>query len=297
MQKIFPFLWFNNQAEEAVNLYTSVFKNSSVGEIMRYPEGTPGVPGQVMTVNFKLAGQEFSALNGGPEFNFTPATSFFVSCETEEEVDNLWRAMSEGGAVLMEFGEYPFSKKFGWLNDRFGVSWQISLAGTPQKITPFLMFVGDQHGRAEEAINYYTRLFKNSTIEHIQRYGPEAAAMGEKEGTVMLAQFALDGVAFMAMDSAQDHRFTFTEAVSFFVRCEDQAEVDHFWNNLTSGGGEESQCGWLKDKFGVSWQIVPNVLFDLMNDPDPEKAGKVTQAMLKMQKIDIGGLKQAYEMA
>ena len=297
MQKIFPFLWFNNQAEEAVNLYTSVFKNSSVGEMTRYPEGTPGVPGQVMTVDFTLAGQEFSALNGGPEFNFTPATSFFVSCETEEELDTLWQTLTEGGAVLMELGEYPFSKKFGYLNDRFGVPWQLSLTGEQQKITPFLMFVGNQAGRAEEAINYYTRLFKNTRIEHIDRFGPEMAEAGEREGTVMHARFVLDGMEFMAMDSAQDHRFTFTEAVSYFVRCEDQAEVDYFWNNLTGNGGEESMCGWLKDKFGVSWQIVPNVLFDLMNDPDPEKANRVTQAMLKMQKIDIGGLKQAYEHA
>lgn len=295
MQKIFPFLWFNHQAEEAVNLYMSVFKNSSVGEIMRYPEGTPGEPGNVMTVNFTLAGREFSALNGGPEFSFTPANSFFVSCETEGELDALWQKLAAGGAVLMELGEYPFSKKFGWLNDRYGVSWQINLTGEPLKIAPFLMFVGDQVGRAEEAINCYTRLFKNARIEHLERFGPEAAAIGEKEGTVMHARFVLDGVEFMAMDSAQDHRFTFTEAVSYFVRCEDQAEVDHFWNNLTSGGGEESMCGWLKDPFGVSWQIVPNVLFDLMNDPDPEKAGRVTQAMLKMQKINVSGLKQAYE--
>ena len=297
MQKIFPFLWFNNQAEEAVNLYTSVFENSSVGDVMRYAEGTPGVAGEVMTVDFKLAGQDFNALNGGPEFDFTPASSFFVTCESEEQFDRLYQGLSQGAQELMPVGEYPFSKKFVWLNDRFGVSWQLSLTGGPQQITPFLMFVGEQHGRAEEAINVYTRLFKNSSIEHIQRYGSEAAAMGEKEGTVMLARFVLDGVAFMAIDSAQDHRFTFTEAVSFFVRCEDQAEVDYFWNNLTSDGGEESQCGWLKDKFGVTWQIVPNMLFDLMNDTDPKRADRVTQALLKMQKIDISKLKQAYEMA
>lgn len=297
MQKIFPFLWFNNQAEEAVNLYTSVFKNSSVGDVMRYPEGTPGVAGQVMTVDFKLAGQDFNALNGGPEFNFTPASSFFVTCESEEQFDSLYQGLSQGAQELMPLGAYPFSKKFVWLNDRFGVSWQLSFAGEPLKITPFLMFVGDQHGRAEEAIQLYTRLFKNSRIELIDRFGPEAAAIGEKEGTVMHARFVLDGVAFMAMDSAQDHRFNFTEAVSYFVRCEDQAEVDYFWNNLTSDGGEESQCGWLKDKFGVSWQIVPTMLFDLMNDPNPERANRVTQTLLKMQKIDISKLKQAYEMA
>jgi predicted 3-demethylubiquinone-9 3-methyltransferase (glyoxalase superfamily) len=291
MQKIIPFLWFNEQAEEAVTFYTSVFTNAKVGDITRFGDDVPGPKGKVMTITFRLAGQEFMALNGGPEFSFTPAVSFFVYCQTPEEIDTLWKKLSPGGNVLMELDRYPFSERFGWLADPYGVSWQLSLARLPQKISPYLMFVGKQHGKAEEAARYYTSLFKNSSISQIERYGKGQA---EPEGTVMHARFILDGQEFMAMDSSLEHQFTFTPAISFFVNCENQAEVDSFWEKL-SAGGEKGQCGWLVDQFGVSWQVVPTVLGELISDPDPEKARRVTQAMLKMTKIDIGQLRLAYE--
>jgi predicted 3-demethylubiquinone-9 3-methyltransferase (glyoxalase superfamily) len=159
MNKIFPFLWFDNQAEEAVMFYTSIFKNSKIGSVSRYGDAGPGPKGSVLVMEFELEGQKFSALNGGPVFNFTPAISFFVNCEPQE--------------------------------------------------------------------------------------------------------------------------------------CEPQEEVDHIWEEL-SQGGEKGQCGWLTDKYGLSWQIVPTALGQLMGDPDPEKAGRVTQAMLKMTKLDIAELKRAY---
>jgi predicted 3-demethylubiquinone-9 3-methyltransferase (glyoxalase superfamily) len=291
MQKIAPFLWFDNQAEEAANFYTSIFKNSSINGVARYGENTPGVEGQVMTVSFRLAGEEFTALNGGPVYKFTPAISFFVYCQTREEIDALWGKLAEGGSTLMELDKYPFSERFGWVQDRFGVSWQLSLTGQPQRITPYLLFVGAQHGKAEAAVRQYTSLFKNSSIDQIEHYGK---GMGEPEGTVMHARFTLDGHEFMAMESAADHQFTFTSAISFFVNCVDQAEVDYFWENL-SEGGEKEQCGWVIDRYGVTWQIVPIILGQLMSDPDAEKAGRVTQAMLKMTKLDIGQLEQAYQ--
>jgi predicted 3-demethylubiquinone-9 3-methyltransferase (glyoxalase superfamily) len=293
MQKIVPFLWFNEETEEAVNLYTSIFKNGKVGELRRFSEDVPGPKGKVITETFELAGLQFMALNGGPEFSFTPATSFFVYCETEEEIDTLWQQLSQGGTALMELGPYPFSEKFGWVMDRFGLSWQLNLVRQAQKVFPFLLFVGDQHGRVEEAIRFYTSLFKNSSIDLIDRFGPD---QGEPEGAVMHARFTLAGQEFMAMESAAAHQFTFTPAVSFFVNCENQAEVDYFWERL-SAGGKKDQCGWLTDQFGVSWQIVPTILGELMGDPDPERAGRVTQAMLKMTKLDIAQLKQAYELA
>ena len=291
MQKIIPFLWFDDQAEEAIHFYTSLFKNSRIGSIRRYGEGGPGPAGKVMTAEFQLNGQEFMALNGGPAFTFTPAVSFFVICETPEEVDGLWRELSQGGKVLMELDKYPFSEKFGWVQDKFGVSWQLNLAGLPQRITPFLLFVGAQNGKAEEAIRFYTSVFANSAIDHIQPYGP---GMGEPEGAVVNALFFLGGQDFMAMDSSLEHAFTFTPAISFFVSCQTQDEVDHFWEQL-SAGGVKDQCGWLKDKYGVSWQIIPTVLGELLGDPDPVKAGRVMQAMLQMGKIDIAGLQQAYQ--
>ena len=157
MQKITPFLWFDNQAEEAANYYSSIFKNSKIRNVTRYAEAgakVSGIPkGTVMTVTLQIDGQEFMALNGGPMFTFSPAISFFVNCKTQQEIDELWNKLSEGGTVLMELDKYPFSEKFGWLQDKFGVSWQLNLASRTQKITPFLVFVGEQYGKAEEAMN------------------------------------------------------------------------------------------------------------------------------------------------
>ena len=154
-----------------------------------------------------------------------------------------------------------------------------------QKITPFLWF----NDQAEEAMNFYTAIFKNSKISSVSRYGEGGPG---PQGSVMTATFELNGQEFMALNGGP--LFTFTEAISFFVNCETQAEVDELWEKLTEGG-EESQCGWLKDKYGLSWQIVPSVLGELLNDPDAEKAGRVMNAMLQMKKIDIAGLRSAYE--
>ncbi len=294
MQKIIPHMWFDNQAEEAVKYYVSVFKDSKVGDVARYGEEGAKVSGKpkgtVMTVAFKLEGQDFMALNGGPEFAFSPAISFFVNCETHQEIDELWARLSEGGAVLMEMAEYPFSKRFGWLKDRYGVSWQLNLAARKQKITPFLMFVGKQHGRAEEAMRLYVSLFENSSIVSLDRYG---AGEGRAEGTVRHATFTLDGQEFMAIDGLGEHPFTFTPAISIFVDCRTQEEVDRLWEKL-SDGGEIMQCGWLNDRFGVSWQIVPSVLRELLQDKDAEKSERVMTALIQMKKIEIEGLKRAY---
>jgi len=297
MQKITPFLWFDNQAEEAVNFYCSIFKNSKTGKVARYDESgskAAGRPvGSVMTASFQLEGQEFVALNGGPIFKFNPSISFIVNCKIATEVDDLWNKLYQGGTVLMPLDKYPFSEKYGWLQDKYGLSWQliVSAGEAPQKIIPSMMFVGDVSGRAEEAINFYTSVFKNSKVGNIFRYG--AGQQPDKEGTVMFADFVLEGQWFAAMDSAREHNFNFNEAISFVVNCETQEEVDYYWNKLTSGGNE-SQCGWLKDKFGLSWQVVPTVLSKYLSDANPKKSQRVMQAMLQMKKIEITPLQKAY---
>jgi predicted 3-demethylubiquinone-9 3-methyltransferase (glyoxalase superfamily) len=154
-----------------------------------------------------------------------------------------------------------------------------------QKIIPFLWF----DSNAEEAANFYTSIFKNSKIGRIARYGD--AGPGPK-GSVMVVAFTLDGQEFTALNGGPI--FKFTEAVSFVVHCENQEEVDHYWSGL-SADGKEVQCGWLKDKFGVSWQIVPAILPKLMSDPDPVKSQRVMKAMLQMVKMDIAELQRAYE--
>lgn len=293
--RITPFLWFDHQAEEAATFYASLFAHAQIGEVTRYSPASAaasGLPeGSVMTVPFQLEGLAFVALNGGPLFTFTPAVSFFVNCDDEAEIDTLWHQLSAGGTPLMPLDHYPFSEKFGWLNDRFGLSWQLNLAPSATKIAPYLLFVGDQHGKAEEAITLYTSLLPNSHVEHIERVVP---GEGDTTGTVRHATFSLHGQQFMAMDGGLDHAFTFSEANSFLVNCQTQAEVDRLWDTLTTGG-EAGPCGWLKDKFGVSWQIVPTALDEMLADPDPEKAERVTQAMLQMSRIEIAGLQQAYE--
>ena len=294
MQKITPFLWFNDNAIEATNFYLSVFPNSKTLSINGYERETPPSPnvsGSVRYTTFELEGQVFNALNGGPYFKITPAISFFVNCETDEEIDSLWEKLSEGGTALMGLDQYPFSEKFGWIQDKFGVSWQLNLAKRIQKITPFMMFFGDQHGKAEEAMKFYTSLFNNSHIGEIERFGSGEIGV---EGTVKLAAFYLEGQEFLTNDSNFPHQFTFTEGLSFFVNCETQEEVDELWGKL-SVGGTIQQCGWLKDQFGVSWQIIPVLLGELLNDPDPVKSKRVMEAMLQMKKIDSEKLKKAYD--
>ena len=156
-----------------------------------------------------------------------------------------------------------------------------------QKITPYLWF----DNQAEEAANFYTSIFSNSKIGEVQRYGKGGPG---QPGSAMIVTFELEGQQFVGLNGGPQYKFS--EAISFYVNCQTQEEVDEFWQKL-SEGGEEGPCGWLKDKYGVSWQIVPTVLTELLSDPDPEKAGRVMQAMLQMSKIDIAGLRQAYEQA
>jgi len=297
MQKIVPHLWFDSQAEDAARLYTALIPGSQIGRITRY--GKAGfehhgqLEGTAMTVEFELGGYRLVGLNGGPHFRFTPAVSYFIMLEDAADVDRLWAGLVEGGSVLMPLGAYDWSKRYGWLNDRYGLSWQVALgsrADVGQTVTPALLFTGAQAGRAEEAITHYTSVFPGSHIRGIWRYdgsGPDPA------GTIMHAQFSLCGETFMAMDSAHAHDFTFTEANSQLVICKSQDEIDHYWSAL-SAVPEAERCGWLKDRFGVSWQVVPETLIGMMSDPDPAKVGRVTDAFMAMKKLDIAALERAY---
>lgn len=298
-QRIVPHLWFDERAEEAAGFYASLFEDSGLGPVTRYGgEGQEvhGRPeGSVMSVEFEIAGHRFIALNGGPQFSFTPAISFFVTCETEAEIDTLWEELSEGGAALMPLDAYGWSDMYGWVRDRYGLTWQLSL-GDPddvgQKVVPSLMYVGDQAGRAEEAVDYYTSVFDDSDVTRLLRYG---AGEEQTEGTVKHARFSLAGQQFMAADSSLDHDFTFNEAVSLLVACRTQEEVDRYWEDLGRDGDPEArQCGWLEDRFGVSWQVCPTVLHEMLRDPDPEKVGRVTKAFLPMEKLVVRELEAAY---
>ena len=292
MQKITPFLWFDKEAGEAAKFYTSIFKDSRVKNTTTLHD-TPS--GTVEIVAIELLGQEFSLMSAGPLFKFTPAVSFLVGFNTKEEVDALWRKLSVQGTALMELGEYPFSEKYGWVQDRYGLSWQVMFMGErqiKQKITPTLMFVGEVCGKAEEAINFYASVFHNARVGDILRYGKGETP--DKEGTIKHAAFTLEGQEFAAMDSARVHNFTFNEAISFMVHCDTQEEIDYYWGKLSADPKAE-QCGWLKDKCGLSWQIVPTVMNEMLKDKDKKKMARVTEAFLKMKKFDIEDLKKAYK--
>lgn len=291
-------LWYDSQAEQAANFYRSIFPGSGIDLILRYGnEGqeTHGQrPGSVMAVNFQLAGTHFQAINGGPYFKMNPSVSLFVVCETFEETDEVWNKLAEGGSILMPIGNYDWSERYGWVQDRWGLTWQISygkISAVGQKITPSLMFAGEQAGRAEEALKFYTSVFKDSGVDGISKYpkgGPEP------EGHVAHAQFKLADSKFMIMDSSGPHNFSFNEGVSIIVDCKDQSEVDYYWDKLLAGGGKESMCGWLYDKFGVSWQVNPTRLGEMLADPDQEKVDRVTRAFLKMRKLDIVKLEKVF---
>jgi predicted 3-demethylubiquinone-9 3-methyltransferase (glyoxalase superfamily) len=300
-QRIIPHLWFDGQAEEAVAFYTYVFGDGRTHSVTRY--GSEGVeihgraPGSVMAVEFDLYGFRFIALNGGPHFQFTPAISFFVTRETEAEVDRLWEGLSDGGFVMMPLDRYAWSEKYGWVQDRYGVTWQVALgpvSNVGQPIAPALLFVGDQYGRAEEAIELYTSTFPDSEVEGVLRWA-EGEQEGEREGAVKHAQFKLGGETFMAMESGFAHPFTFNEAISLLVRCADQEEIDRYWDRLTEGGDPAAQkCGWLKDRFGVFWQVAPEGMDEMLRDPESPGARRAMRVMFGMKRIDMGELERAY---
>ncbi len=292
MQKITPHLWFDKEAKEAAEFYTSVFRDSKINNTTTL-HNTPS--GSVDIVSIELLGQEFTLISAGPLFKFNPSISFLVACKTKNDVDELWVKLSAGGTALMELGEYPFSERYGWVQDRYGLSWQVMFMSghtTTQKITPTLMFVGKQSGRAEEAINFYATVFHNAKVGDIDRYSKGEEP--DKAGTIKHAAFTLEGQEFAAMDSALEHGFAFNEAISFIVNCETQEEIDYYWGKLSADPKAE-QCGWLKDKYGVSWQIVPTVMDEMLRDNDKERLARVTEAFLKMKKFDIEVLLKAYK--
>jgi predicted 3-demethylubiquinone-9 3-methyltransferase (glyoxalase superfamily) len=276
--EIYPCLWFDSQAKEAAEFYCSTFPDSCI---------TSENP---MVVIFELEGKKFMGLNGGPMFKLNPSISMLVHCNTDEEIQSIWDSLSTGGSALMPLNNYPWSERYGWIKDKYGMTWQLMKGDLPMgapKIKASFLFANKQYGRAEEAIKFYTSVFPDSAVQDIQLYQP---GENQPEGKLMFGSFWLNQTLFSAMDGPGDHQFNFNEALSFVVNCEDQEEIDYYWVKLTEGG-EESMCGWLKDKFGVSWQIVPVILGKLMSDP--VKGPRVIKAFMQMKKFNIEALKNA----
>jgi predicted 3-demethylubiquinone-9 3-methyltransferase (glyoxalase superfamily) len=293
MHKIIPHLWFDKkeQVHEAAKLYISLFKDSKIDNITSITN-TPS--GDCDIINFTLAGQKFMSISAGPYFKFNPAVSMFVVFDNEKEIEEVWNKLIDGGKALMPFNTYPWAKKYGWVEDKWGLTWQLSMSEhhkLEQKITPLLMFTKDKSGKTKEALEYYTQVFPNSKIDMVATY---EKGEGDTEGFIKHSRFSLNGNNFMAMDSSGPHDFIFNEAISFIVKCDSQEEIDHYWSKL-SAVPESEQCGWCKDKYDVSWQIVPKAMDAMMASGDKEKIGRVTQAFLKMKKFDIATLEKAAE--
>lgn len=298
MQKIVPHLWFDKEASQAAEFYTTVFPNSRITNSTTLHD-TPS--GDSNVVSFNLNGHDFMAISAGPYFTINPSISFILNFDpsqddqAEEHLKELWNKLLEGGLALMPLQEYSFGKLYGWVKDKFGVSWQLMLTnpeGEPRPfITPSLMFSGDNTNKAQEAIEFYVSVFKNSKQGIWARYTQDTGPA--KKDSLMYADFMLEDQWFAAMDSAVEQEATFNEAVSLLINCDSQEEIDYYWNKLSSVP-EAEQCGWLKDKFGVSWQVSPSVLGDMLGKGTPEQRDRVTQAFLKMKKITIAELETAY---
>ena len=298
-RQITPHRWFDKQALEAADLYVSAFPDSRITHTTTL-EGTPS--GDCDVVSFELARQPFMAISAGPLFEINPSISFIVNFDpsrderAREHLDELWERLSDGGTALMPLDEYPFSKHYGWIQDCYGVSWQLMLtdpAGDERPfIIPSLLFVGDVCGKAEEASDHYLSVFDDSERGLLVRY--PAGGEPDAEGPVMFSDFRLHATWLAAMDSADEHRFAFNEAVSLVVTCDTQEEIDHYWEKL-SAVPEAEQCGWLKDRWGVSWQIVPAAMAEMMANGTREQIDRVTQAFLPMKKFDLGALRRAWE--
>ena len=244
MQKITPNLWFNRNAREAVDFYVSVFPNGKILSTEYYPKSAKegladfqkDLAGEVLLIEFELDGVRFIAINAGPEFKPNPSISFFVNFDpskedmAKEKLDVLWNKLIEDGKILMPLQEYPFSKHYGWVEDRFGVSWQLILTnpegGSRPFVVPSLLFVGENAGKAEEATNFYLSVFKDSQRGVLVRY-PEGS--GVDTGRLLYTDLLLAESWFAAMDSAGDHKFQFTEGVSLSILCEDQEESNYFY--------------------------------------------------------------------
>jgi len=296
-------LWFDKEAKDAAEFYVAAFGGSSKLLSVKTLHGTPS--GDCDVVSFELCGQPFASISAGPMFKFNPSISFFLNfdpsqdAEAEETLNALWGKLSgEGSKTLMPLKDYPFSKRYGWVQDKFGVTWQLILTKPEGDKRPFVvpcfLFVGPNCGKAEEATAFYRSAFKNSKEGFLARYGKGMEP--NKEGTVTFCDFMIEGQWFAAMDSAKEHGYNFNEAISLEVLCDDQKEIDYY-SKLLSAVPEREQCGWLKDKYGVSWQIIPKAFENMMKNGTTEQVDSVTKAFLPMKRFDIATLQAAYDRA
>ncbi len=274
----YPIFWFDRSARAAMQLYEAAF------------------PGAEITLDngflfeLKLNGSVIGAMNGGPMYRPNKTLSVFVELPSPAAVDAAYQVLgSERSQVYLELNTYDWSQRYVWLVDEWGVNWQlVCKAGSEAKFSPALLFTGQQAGMGEEAIKLYSSCFPEAKVLLKQTTATSSAI---ESGGIVQAQLELGDDTLMLSDSTAADQATFTEGGSLMVLCQSQAEIDHYWQRLIAGGGSAGRCGWLKDRFGVSWQIVPRELSAWMSNP--ARAPRVGQALQQMTKLNIAELQQA----
>lgn len=290
MQKIVPHLWFDQDAQSAITQYAQLFTESHIHHTSNLQD-TPS--GDVSIFDFQLANLTFQAINAGPYFHFNESISLFISVDSPEEVDRLYHALIEGGKILMPLDTYDFCPRYAWIADRYGLNWQLMYNHDKRPVSKIrlgLLFSMTHCGLAEAAINEYSAIFTHAQKGEISYYKPGEAA--DPAAKINYGELHLDGLDLVMMDHGYNGEADFNEAISFMVLCDDQAEIDYYWDRL-SFDPEAEQCGWLKDRFGVSWQIVPRGMNDYLQGPS-DAVARVTQAFLAMKKFDLAALEAAY---
>lgn len=277
-QKITPFIRATNSAKEIAEFYTNIFPDAKI------------VSQNPIVTEFEIWGTKLATLNGWeyPWAKLNPSISFSLWITDKDLTKSIWDKLSEWWEVMMEYGSYTRSEAYGRCNDKYWVSRQVMFDSRPNRtnsIVPSLMFIWANNGKTEEAMNYYTSLFDNSSIDFIWRY---QAGEADIEWNINHAEFKLAGQQFIAMESSADHKFNFNDWISLAISCDWQEEVDYFRNHFVNDWWAESQCGWCKDKYWVSRQVVPVQLMQAMSDPVNWQ--KAMQNMMKMKKIIIADL-------
>jgi predicted 3-demethylubiquinone-9 3-methyltransferase (glyoxalase superfamily) len=302
MVSIVPHLWFDGQVRDAVEFYTHLFPDSEI-TATSVMEDTPG--GVTFWYTFRLWGEDFQAIDGGPFFTPNPSVSFFVNVDPSRvpdaraEVDRIAGALAEGGTELMPLGEYPFSPHYAWVQDRFGISWQVMLTnpnGDPRPaIVPCLAFGDSAAGSAAAARARYLEVFDDAVAGSAARFAdmdmPDGAPPVPDDGLAYSDVRLAD--TWLAMMDTPGFPDVFNEGISLMIRCDTQEEMDRYWEAL-SRVPESEQCGWCKDEFGLSWQVVPKELDTMLLQGTPEQAKRVQDAFMPMHKLDLETLRSAY---
>ncbi|HEM2825871.1 VOC family protein [Streptococcus suis] len=288
MQTIIPHLWYDTEAKEAVAFYVELFG----GKIDWTYTITDTPSGDSDLIQFQLGDMTLAAISAGPYFKLNESMSLMVNVASKDEVTRLYQALSEGGRILMPLGEYPFSPYYVWLEDRFGLSWQLSFAPDLDKPYQFdicLLFSQEQVGLAQPMLDYYKDKLPQASVGQLSYYGEGEAAV--EAAKLNYAELLVAGQKMIVMDHGYGGEASFNEAFSLMVYVDSQDELN-FYYDLLSAVPEAEMCGWVKDQFGISWQIVPRILMEAYDTASPETVKAVNDAVLQMRRLDFDQIKE-----